>query len=339
MELIETEKAVGCVLCHDITQIIKGKTKDAIFRKGHIVTEEDIPVLLSVGKRHLYVWKNDENMLHENDAALILKDACKNAYMSESAIKEGKIELIAECDGILKIDTDRLLAINMLEDIMIATIHQNQFIRKGQKIAGMRVIPLVIEKAKLEKVKEIYDGKPLLEILPMKAKKVGIVTTGSEVYHGLIKDAFGPVIRDKMAFYGCEVVGQTIVDDNLDMIKAAIKSYLDQKVDMVVCTGGMSVDPDDLTPSAIKSLDGELVSYGAPVLPGAMFLLSYMQDGTPVLGLPGCVMYHKTTIFDLAFPRLLCNEKLTKKDLAVLGHGGLCHNCAVCHYPNCEFGK
>lgn len=339
MKLIDTEQAVGHVLCHDITQIIIGEKKDTVFKKGHIITEEDIPVLLSVGKKHLYVWEKDENMLHENEAAAILRDVAMNQYMEETPVKEGKIELKATVDGILKIDVDRLLEINSLEDIMIATIHNNEFVRKGQKLAGMRVIPLVIEKAKMEAVKTIGGDTPLLEILPMQSKRVGIVTTGSEVYNGIIKDAFGPVLRKKMEFYGCEVVGQTIVDDNQPMITAAIQSYLDQKVDMVICTGGMSVDPDDLTPSAIKALNGEVVSYGAPVLPGAMFLLSYMQDGTPVLGLPGCVMYHKATIFELTFPRLLCGEKLTKKDLAMLGHGGLCSNCATCTYPHCGFGK
>ncbi len=327
MKLINTTDAVGHVLCHDITQIIPGVTKDAVFRKGHIVTEEDIPVLLSVGKEHLYVWEKDENMLHENEAAQILYEVCKNEHMSPTPVKEGKIELIADVDGVFKVDVERLEAVNSLDDIMIATRHNNFPVKKGDKLAGTRIIPLVIEKERMEQVRQVAGDKPLLALLPYQKKKVGIVTTGSEVYHGRIKDAFGPVIRDKLAEYDAQVLGQTIVDDNQEMITGAIRSWLDQGADMVVCTGGMSVDPDDLTPSSIKALGGEIVTYGAPVLPGAMFLLSYVNGNIPVMGLPGCVMYAARTIFDLVLPRVMAGEQLTKKDLVKLGHGGLCLGC------------
>ena len=339
MKLINTTDAVGHVLCHDITQIIPGVTKDAVFRKGHIVTEEDIPVLLSVGKEHLYVWEKDENMLHENEAAQILYEVCKNEHMSPTPVKEGKIELIADVDGVFKVDVERLEAINSLDDIMIATRHNNFPVKKGDNLAGTRIIPLVIEKERMEQVRQVAGDKPLLALLPYQKKKVGIVTTGSEVYHGRIKDAFGPVIRDKLAEYDAQVLGQTIVDDNQEMITGAIRSWLDQGADMVVCTGGMSVDPDDLTPSSIKALGGEIVTYGAPVLPGAMFLLSYVNGNIPVMGLPGCVMYAARTIFDLVLPRVMAGEQLTKKDLVKLGHGGLCLGCKPCHYPYCSFGK
>ena len=339
MKLIDTRDAVGNVLCHDLTQIIKGKTKDAVFSKGHIVTEDDIPVLLSIGKEHLYVWEKQEGMLHENDAAEILYSICRNDYMRPSEVKEGKIELIASEDGLLKIDLEKLHKINSLGEMMIATRHTNFPVKKGDKLAGTRVIPLIIEKTKMDKALEIAGGKPLLEILPFKNKKAGIVTTGSEVFHGRIKDAFGPVIREKLAEYDTEVLGQKILDDDPAAISEAIEDFIRSGADMVICTGGMSVDPDDTTPTAITNTGAQIVSYGAPVLPGAMFLLAYYNGTIPILGLPGCVMYSKRTIFDLVLPRVMANDTITLEDLAGLGHGGLCLSCKVCAFPNCGFGK
>jgi molybdenum cofactor synthesis domain-containing protein len=342
MKLIKTQDAVGQVLCHDITQIIPGVVKDAVFRKGHIVTEQDIPVLLSVGKEHLYVWEKKEGILHEDEAAAVLRDICINEHMSATEPKEGKIEIRAEADGLLKIHSDRLRAVNALGELMIATIHGNFPVKKGDKIAATRIIPLVIEEEKMKQAKAAAGESPLLEILPFSHAKVGIVTTGSEVFKGRIEDAFGPAIRGKLAEYDTEVVGQTIVDDNQQDIVEAIDSFVKQGVDLVLCTGGMSVDPDDRTPGAIKAYGAEIVSYGAPVLPGAMFLLAYYQTGAknvPIMGLPGCVMYAKRTVFDLMLPRILAGERLVPEDISVYGEGGLCLNCPTCHFPNCGFGK
>lgn len=346
VKLIKTQEAVGHVLCHDITQIIPGVVKDAVFRKGHVVSEEDIPVLLSVGKEHLYVWEKNEGMLHEDEAAEILRDICINKYMSASEPKEGKIELIADVEGLLKINTETLNKINGLGEMMIATVHGNFPVRQGEKIAATRVVPLVIEKEKMDKAKEVAGDLPLLEIIPFRHTKIGIVTTGSEVFKGRIEDAFGPAIRKKLAEYDTEIMGQKILDDNRKDISDAIVEFIENGADMVLCTGGMSVDPDDKTPGAIKAAGANIVSYGAPVLPGAMFLLGYYEykneNGTktiPVMGLPGCVMYAKRTIFDLVLPRVLAGEILTAKDLSLYGEGGLCMNCEVCHFPRCGFGK
>ncbi|MCU6760718.1 putative molybdopterin biosynthesis protein MoeA/LysR substrate binding-domain-containing protein [uncultured Roseburia sp.] len=342
MKLIKTEDAVGHVLCQDITQIIKGVTKDAVFRKGHVVTKEDIPVLLSVGKEHLYVWENDENMLHENEAAQILYEICRGEHMHGTDVKEGKIELVAEIDGLLKVNKKRILAVNSFGQMMIASRHGNVPIKKGDKIAGTRIIPLVIEKEKMEKARQTGGSEPVFQLLPFKHKKVGIVTTGSEVFKGRIKDTFGPVIKGKLAEFPTEVLGQTYVDDTKKNITAAIMDHIANGADMVVCTGGMSVDPDDCTPGAIADTGARVVSYGAPVLPGAMLMIAYYQkDGKeiPILGLPGCVMYAKRTIFDLVLPRVMADDKLEKEDISILGEGGLCLNCEVCTYPNCGFGK
>jgi molybdenum cofactor synthesis domain-containing protein len=342
MELIETTKAVGHVLCQDITQIIRGEKKGPVFKKGHIVTEEDIPVLLSVGKDHLYVWEKTENILHENDAALILFDICKNTGMIGSDIREGKIEIIADMDGLFKINREKLIAVNSLGEMMIATRHGNLPVKKGDKLAGTRIIPLIIEKEKMEIAKRAAGEEPILSILPYHFKKVGIVTTGNEVFYGRIKDTFGPVIREKLQEFPSQVLGQTIVDDQKSNIKAAIMEFIEQEADLIICTGGMSVDPDDCTPGAIMDTGARIVSYGAPVLPGAMMLVSYYEkEGRqiPILGLPGCVMYEGKTIFDVLLPRIMAEDEIKREELAALGEGGLCLRCSVCTYPNCGFGK
>ena len=338
MKLMKTEDAIGQVLCHDITQIIPGVTKDAVFRKGHIITEEDIPVLLSVGKEHIYIWEKDEHMLHENEAAEILRQICQGEHMHPSDIKEGKIELKSEIHGLLKVDRKALFTVNSFGQMMIATRHGNTVVNPGDKLAGMRIIPLVIKKEKMDKVRSLITS-PILEIKPFVLKKAAVITTGSEVYKGRIQDTFTPVIQDKLAEFGCEMVYHAICDDDDKMVTEKINEALTQGVDIVLCTGGMSVDPDDRTPLAIKNTGAEIVTYGAPVLPGAMFLLSYYREEIPIVGLPGCVMYAKRTIFDLALPRLLADDEITAEELAALGEGGLCLNCEVCTFPNCGFGK
>lgn len=342
MKKVKTVDAVGHVLCHDLTQIIKDVKKGPAFRKGHVVTEEDIPVLLSMGKDNLFVWEKDENMLHENEAAEVLFSICKNEGMIGSEVKEGKIEVIADCDGLLKINREKLVAVNSLGEMMIACIHGNFPVKKGDKIAGTRIIPLIIEKEKMDRAKEAAGDAPIFSILPFQKKKVGIVTTGNEVFYGRIKDTFGPVVMDKVSEFPSEILGQTLVDDEKENIKNAVLKHIENGADMVLCTGGMSVDPDDCTPGAIMATGARIVSYGAPVLPGAMMLLAYYEkDGKqiPIVGLPGCVMYAKRTVFDLVLPRLMADAPVTAEDLASLGEGGLCLNCKVCTFPNCGFGK
>ena len=341
MKLIKTEDAVGSVLCHDLTQIIKGVTKDAVFRKGHIVQPEDIPVLLSIGKEHLYVWEADENMLHENDAARILCAICKNANMHESEVKEGKIELSATCEGLFKVDSKRLQLVNSFGQMMIATRHGNTPVKKGDKLAGTRIIPLVIEKEKMYSIQELCGEEPILKLLPYKLKKAAVIATGSEIFTGRIKDTFTPVIEEKLAEYGVEVVFKQVLGDDPEAVTASIKTAIEEKgVELVCCTGGMSVDPDDRTPLAIKNTGAQIISYGAPVLPGAMFLLAYYGvNKVPIMGLPGCVMYSKRTIFDLVLPRVIACDYVTAEELAQLGEGGLCLNCKICTYPACGFGK
>lgn len=339
MKLIQTEDAIGHVLCHDLTQIIPGVSKDARFRKGHVVTEEDIPVLLSMGKEHLYVWEKKEGILHENEGAEILRRICQNDFMHATEVKEGKVELIADRDGLFLVNVDALNAVNEQEELMIATRHGNTAVKKGDKLAGMRIIPLVIEQEKLEQARRAAGKEPILRIHPWKLTTAGVVTTGNEVYSGRIEDAFTPVVKKKLEAYGICVKEHLICNDDMGQIGEAISFMRNKGVDCILCTGGMSVDPDDRTPGAIKKSGAQMVAYGAPVLPGAMLALGYFEDDTPIIGLPGCVMYAKATVFDLLLPRIAAGVKVTRKDIVTLGHGGLCLGCRECHFPDCSFGK
>ena len=339
MKLIRTKEAVGHVLCHDMTQIIPGEYKDARFRKGHVVREEDIPVLLSMGKENLYVWEMTPGMLHENDAAERLCALCINEHMERSAVKEGKIELTAACDGLFRVNSEKLIAVNSLDDIMIATRRGNSAVRKGDKLAGTRVIPLIIEEDKLRAAEEAAGNRPLLELLPYAKKTAAIVATGSEVKKGLIQDTFTPVVKDKLAACGIDTLTVLYSGDGVENVAAAIAEARRTGAEIILCTGGMSVDPDDNTPGGIKASGARIVTYGAPVLPGAMFLLGYYEDGAVVCGLPGCVMYAGATVFDLVLPRIAAGVEITKRDLVILGEGGLCLSCKPCHWPACPFGK
>ncbi|MBP3384192.1 MAG: molybdopterin-binding protein [Firmicutes bacterium] len=338
MKEVAVQNAVGTVLAHDLTQIIVGEFKGAKFKKGHVIKEEDIPVLLSMGKKHLYVLEKEDNDVHENDAAFRIASAAAGEGISLAEPHEGKIELRAECTGLLKIDRARLYELVSQDEIMFASIQENIVVKEGQKLAGTRIIPLFISEENMQVAEKILADGPIIKVVPLKNMKVGIVTTGSEVYSGLIEDKFGPVLVKKFGDLGSTVVKQVFADDDDEMIAGCIRQLVDEGMDIIGVTGGMSVDPDDMTPSGIRKAGGEIVSYGAPVLPGAMFMLSYIGD-VPVVGLPGCVMYSRTSIFDLVVPRLLAGEKVTKKDINMLAHGGLCLNCEVCTYPMCGFGK
>ena len=339
MKQIRIEDSVGCILSHDVTKIVPGEFKGRLFKKGHVIREEDIPKLLDIGKEHIYVWEPKKGQLHENDAAIRVKDLVlgQGCYISEE-IKEGKIDFFANTQGIVKINKGLLLKLNLLGEIIVSTIHNNTPVKKGEKIGATRVIPLIIDEKKILEAEKIIKEK-IISVEEINPKKAVLITTGNEVYKGRIKDAFLPVMKEKLEYYGSEIVKQVILPDNKEMITENIlKAIEEDKVDMIICTGGMSVDPDDVTPSAIKDCNGEIVTYGAPVVPGAMFLLAYYKN-IPILGVPSCAMYSKRTIFDLVLPRILADEKLSFEDIARFGNGGMCLNCEICSFPHCSFGK
>ncbi|MDT8899813.1 molybdopterin-binding protein [Anaeroselena agilis] len=337
MQMIRVEDAVGSVLCHDITRIVPGKAKGPAFKKGHIVSAEDIPELLKMGKEHLYVWELNKGFVHENDAGLRIAQVLKGQGLSLTEPSEGKVKLVAETDGLCVIDEKRLLELNMLEEIAAATVNNGRPVKKGMVVAGVRVIPLVIAEEKLVQAEAIAPAGGIVEVKPFRPYKVGVITTGSEVFHGRIEDKFGPVVREKVEAFGCRVIAHIIVPDDVERISGAIKTLLAGGAEMILTTGGMSVDPDDVTPTAIRAAGASIVTYGAPVLPGAMLMVAYM-DQVPILGLPGCVMYHKTTVFDLVLTQVLAGQTITREMIAKLGMGGMCLECEVCHYPKCSFG-
>ncbi|MEZ4527074.1 MAG: molybdopterin-binding protein [Desulfobacterales bacterium] len=339
MKVVPTQEAAGMVLCHDVTRIVPGEFKGRAFKKGHVIQDSDISELLNMGKEHIYVFDLKEGWVHEDEAALRIAKSAAGPGIRIGEAAEGRVNLTAERDGLLTINADALYQINALEDIVFASLHTHQPVKKEKAVAGTRIVPLVTQEKNVRDAEEICrNHSPVIEIKPFQSLSVGIVTTGSEIYHGRIEDRFGPVLREKFAELGSRVLRQVFVSDDTAMTVRAIADLLADGAEMIAVTGGMSVDPDDQTPASIRAAGGKVVTYGAPVFPGAMFMLAYI-DGIPVVGLPGCVMYYRASIFDLVVPRILAGESLTRDDFVRMGHGGFCAGCEQCRYPLCGFGK
>ncbi len=341
--VIPTAEAVGTVLCHDITRIVPGECKGPAFKKGHIVTPDDIPALLALGKENLYVWTPQPGVVHENEAAARLARAACGPNLTMGKPGEGKINFTATRQGLLRVDVPLLASVNRLGRIAFATKHSLRGVAEGEAVAGVRIIPLMAEEELIRQAEDLCAAAPapLVEVLPFKPARVGLIVTGSEIYHGRIKDGFGPVVRKKFAALGCTVIGERLTSDDVDLARDAILAFAAEGADMIVATGGMSVDPDDRTPAAIAASGAKVVAYGAPMFPGAMFMLAHLERAggrVPVMGLPGCVMYHRATIFDIVLARLLAGVDVTAADIAAFGHGGFCANCPECHFPCCPFG-
>lgn len=337
--IVPVHDAVGMVLCHDITEVVPGKSKGRAFKKGHVVASTDIQRLLNLGKEHLHVLTMKPGIIHEDDAAIRIAQAAAGPGIAISEPVEGRVNMVATSKGLLKVNVQALNQVNQIVDVVLGTLHTNQQASEGQVVAATRIIPLIMEAEKIVSVEEVCrENHPVIEIKPFASLKVGIVTTGSEVYHGRIQDGFGPVLRSKFAELGSEVVKQVFVSDEVPMTVQAIRDLLAEEAQMIAVTGGMSVDPDDQTPFSIREAGGRVVSYGAATFPGAMFMLAYIGD-VPVLGLPACVMYHRASVFDLVVPRILAGDTVTRADIVALGHGGLCNLCPECRYPVCGFGK
>lgn len=339
MKTVPVQEAVGMVLCHDLTRIVPGEFKGRAFKKGHVVQEDDVQTLLKIGKEHLYVWEATEGHLHENEAAGRIATAAAGPGIRLTQASEGRINLIADRDGLLKINVQALNRINSIDEMVFGTLHTNQQVTRGRSVAGTRVVPLTIEEDKIKQVEDICrQAFPLVEVKPFLARSIGMVTTGSEIFKGLIKDKFGPILKEKFNLLNGSILRQVLTSDNRELTTTAIHDLVNEGAQMVVLTGGMSVDPDDQTPAAIRATGARVVTYGSPVFPGAMFMLAYLGE-VPIVGLPGCVMYYRATIFELIIPRLMAGDPITREDISALGHGGFCENCPECHYPACPFGK
>ncbi len=337
MKKIPVEAAVGRELCHDITAMYDG-FKGALFRRGHVIREEDIPKLLDIGKRSVFVWEPEAGEVHEEECALRMAAMCPVEGAHYTGPSEGKMLLIADRRGMLRVDTALLHELNSIGDITISTLRDHYPVEAGARLASMRIVPLVTQQAQILRAEELCRDRALLSLRPYLPKKIGVVITGSEVYHGRIRDKFEPVVRAKMQKYPAEILGVTICDDDLDMILAAARAHLEKGADFLIFTGGMSVDPDDLTPTAVRRLGADIVSHGLPAQPGNMTLVAYLGH-IPVLGVPGAAISLPTTMFDVLLPQIFTGERFTKEDLISLGDGGLCQMCRSCHFPNCTFGS
>ncbi len=342
---IPVDQAVGMVLPHDMTEIrnVTDKSdesfKGVAFKKGHIVREEDIDHLKRIGKDHIYVLTLEEDEIHENEAARILADALAGTGVEvKGEPAEGKLSLTAAVDGLLKIDVQRLYQFNLLGEVMCSTLHNNTPVTQGTQVAATRLIPLTSKRDIVEDAAALCAAHGIVQVLPLRNAKAGLVITGNEVFEGRIQDKFEPVLRKKLAAMGSSVVRVAFAPDDIDTIAREIQACLDAGADLIITSGGMSVDPDDVTRMGIAKAGARDTVYGSPVLPGAMFLVGHIGD-VPVMGLPACGMFHKITIFDILLPRILANETMTRADIAAMGHGGLCSNCKVCSYPICHFGK
>lgn len=337
MKKVKVQDAIGMTLCHDITAMVDG-FKGAAFKRGHVITQEDIPKLLDIGKQHVFIWEENAGEIHEEDAARRLSQMTTVNGAHYGSISEGKVQLFADQDGMFRVDKALLAAVNRIGDITITTLPDHYPVKAGDRLASMRIVPLVTEERQIAEAEALCADKQLYDLRPFKPLKVGIIITGSEIYHGRIKDKFERVARAKLAHYPAEILGVHVCDDELDMIIGAGRTLLAEGAELLIFSGGMSVDPDDLTPSAIREMGAEIVSYGVPSQPGNMTLVAYL-DQAALLGVPGAAISRPTTMFDVLLPQIFCGDPLTKDDLIRLGEGGLCQMCDNCHFPNCTFGR
>lgn len=340
IKTIKLKDAVGTKLAHDITEIRPGEFKGAAFHKGHTVCNEDLCRLQKLGKNHLYLIDLEDDEIHENDAAAIMAKALAGEGVCwKNEPREGKIGLKAERDGLLTVDTSALAAFNMIEEVMCATLHNHTLVKTGELVAATRAIPLVMKRAPIERAAAIAgQNGSVVAVRPLRHGKAGLIITGNEVYHGLIKDRFAPILTRKLTGLGCEVDRISFAPDDTEIIRHAICAHIERGCDLILLSGGMSVDPDDVTRKGIRLAGAEEIHYGAAVLPGAMFLVAYINN-VPLIGVPACGLHHRVTVLDLVLPRILSGEHIDKKELAFLGHGGLCRDCDECSYPHCPFGK
>lgn len=337
MRKLNVEEAIGETLCHDVTAMREG-FKGPIFRRGHVICEEDIPTLLDVGKRTIFVWEEHAGEIHEEDAALRMAAMAPVDRAHYTEPSEGKVQLIADARGMFRVDTELLSEINRIGDITITTLPDHYPVEKGMRLVSMRIVPLVTKEEQIIEAETLCRNRKLFDLRPYHSMKVAAVITGYEIYSGRIKDRFEPVIRAKMKNYPSEILGVTICDDDLDMIVSAAQNYIDQGVDLLFFTGGMSVDPDDLTPAAIRRLGAEIITHGVPSQPGNMTLIAY-RDNVAIMGIPGAAVSLPVTIFDVLLPQLFTGDRLTHDELMNLGEGGLCQLCDRCRFPNCTFGR
>jgi formylmethanofuran dehydrogenase subunit E len=334
--------AVGERALHDMTQIIPGQSKGAAFRHGQEIAVGDLCRLQQMGRQRVYVVGEsspDPAWVHENEAALAFARAMAGDGVSfQGPPREGKIDLVAGCDGVLVVDAERLEQFNLIPGVMCASRQSYSVMARGRGLAGTRAIPLFLPRAEFLKAMAVLADGPLFRVAAMRPAWVGILVTGSEIFQGLVEDKFIPIIKSKVEQFPCEVVQSLIVPDERRAIRDGIRELITTGADLVVTTAGLSVDPDDVTRRGLIDAGATDMLYGAPILPGAMTLLARIGS-IPVMGVPACALYFKSTSFDLLLPRVLAGLPITRRDLAKMGHGAYCLSCKTCSFPKCPFGR
>ena len=342
LEIVPAVEAMGRRVLHDMTRIIPENVKGPAFKHGHTITVEDIDILKKMGRKNIYVEGQripGQEWVHEDEAALTFARAMAGDGVTFTEVpSEGKVTLLAERDGLLVVDEDRLEIFNLVPGVMCASRQSFSVVNKGGRLAGTRAIPLFLQRINFNKAQAVLGSDPLFKVLPMHRAWVGILVTGTEVFQGLVKDSFTTIIRTKLEKLGCQEFQSVIVPDDRMEISRGIKKLLDSNIDLLVTTGGLSVDPDDLTRQGLIEAGAVDILYGAPVLPGAMTLLASI-GAVQVIGVPAGALYYETTSFDLLVPRLLAGLTITRHDLARLSHGAFCLECKKCTFPQCPFGR
>ncbi len=336
MKKVNVEDAVGLVLAHDITEIIPGEKKDVAFQRGRIIERGDVEHLLDMGKSHIFVTDGPEREVHEDEAGKRIATAAMDGNMDLAPAKEGRINIKSTVDGLVRVNLARLAEINRVRDVLFTAVPDRYPVKPGDVIAATRIVPLYIPESLLQEA-EAVGRKGIVSIRPFARMSVGLVVTGTEVATGRIPDASARV-EAKLAGHGLELKGKRLVRDEVGLIRDAVLELISAGSDIIVTTSGLSVDPDDLTKEGVEATGARIISYGAPVFPGAMFLVARLK-GRYILGAPACVYFNTHTMLDILLPWIMAGEKVTAAHVRKLAHGGLCLHCDVCRYPKCFFGK
>ncbi len=339
MKKVNIENAIGMTLCHDVTAIRDG-FKGPLFKRGHVIEEKDVSELRSIGKKTIFIWEEEAGEVHEEDASLRMSNVNIVENTHYKGPSEGKMDLISDKDGMLRVNVDLLKMLNGITDVTVTSLPDHYPVSKGKKLASMRIVPLVTKEENIAEFERLCkeSERPLFELLPYNEMKAGIIVTGSEVYNGLISDLFEPVARKKLGQYPCEILGVTFCDDDVEMIVSAVQDFVARGASLVVLSGGMSVDPDDVTPTAVRAAGADVVVHGVPAQPGNMTLVAYLDD-IVMLGVPSAAIKQSVTVFDVLLPQIFAGQRFTKDELISLGDGGACQFCDACHFPNCTFGR
>jgi formylmethanofuran dehydrogenase subunit E len=341
LRLVTAEEAAGHKALHDMTCIEPGQSKDAAFARGQQLDVGDVCRLQRMGRFEVYVedGAQDEAWMHEDDAARVMARALAGDGVDCSAEpREGKITMVAEKSGLFTVNEQVLEEFNAIPGVMCATRHAFSVVEQGQQVAATRAIPLYLGRNILEDALDVLNSGPAFEVVPLRKPKVGILVTGTEVFKGLTQDRFIPIVSAKVEAYGCPVAATNIVPDDRERISEAVLAMLHEGVELLITTAGLSVDPGDVTRQGLSDAGVENMRYGAPILPGAMTLLANLGN-VDVIGVPACALFFKTTSLDIVLPRVLAGLSPSRRELARLGHGGLCMQCKRCTFPKCPFGK